>query len=197
MNVLIASGIVTLDFVTFSGACKKSISCPFQVAANGSLCVYTLPSLASILKPLGLDKTDVMIILSCNISNEGDHRKRGSESSSDWEVISGGETFSNFYFPSSFEKVKLLDPNIQITEVLKQQPGVFTMYITTSAVAPFVTLESHALLGRFSKNAFVALPGKPERITFRAFDASDLDLVEFQKGLKVRSIWDTALVSDR
>ncbi len=189
--------MATLDFITFAGACKKSISCPFQIPANGSMCVYTLPSIASVLKNLGLDRTDLIIMLSCNISNDGDHRKRGSESSSDWEVIPGGETFTNFYFPSSFEKVKLMNPNIQITEVLKQQPGVFTMYITSSCVAPFVTLESHALLGRFNKNAFVALPGKPERITFRAFDASDMDLVAFQKGLVVRSVWDTTLLSDR
>jgi hypothetical protein len=134
---------------------------------------------------MGLRRSDVFIILSCNVVAD----EVSSKSNDEWEIISNVQSFYNAFYPSSFELVKLSNPKIIVSEMIQADSHTVSFYITSSATALFVWLES-PFSGRFSKNAFLLLPGKSECINFKSW-TDEIDITVFEAKLDIRSLWDT------
>jgi hypothetical protein len=161
---------------------RKSLSVPFDVESNDSKCIYMFESLSQVIDAMGLKRSDVFLFLSCNLI--GNETKNNDE----WEMVSNVESFYNAFYPSSFELVKLNDPKIIVSEMIQVDLQTLGFHVNSSATALFVWLES-PFSGRFSKNAFLLLPGKTEFIKFQSWSEM-IDINAFETNLDIRSLWD-------
>jgi hypothetical protein len=163
---------------------KKSLSVPFNLERNDSKCIYIIESLSQLIDGMGICRSDFLIILSCNVVTD-----EGSPKSDDeWEIISNVKSFYNTFYPSSFELVKLSNPKIIVSEMIQVDSHTVSFYVTSSATALFVWLES-PFSGRFSRNAFILLPGKSACIDFKSW-TDRIDVKVFEAALAIRSLWD-------
>ncbi len=65
----------------------------------------------------------------------------------------------------------------------------FAVTLETDFTAPYVTLSSGDVAGRFSTNGFLLLPGEAREVTFHAW--RDVEARELEKALAVTSLRDS------
>ena len=180
--------MVHVEIVTYANTKKKVFSTPFAVKANGSLCVFQLPSLTETFKSFGLERNAAFILISCNLS--ANKSPRVSNDAPDWDMMSDYfGSLSNTFFPSSFETVTLSDPRLDLKDFKKDSEGQVSFVLTCSSIAPFIWIESPSK-GRFSRNAFLGIPGESYAVLFKVW-TGDFDIDRFKASLRVRSLWDT------
>lgn len=109
------------------------------------------------------------------------------------DAKSGEQLATNWFFPSNFTLVQLSPPNIKPSNFKQTSATSATFVLSSSAVAPFVYLQTHnmTLTGNFNDNGFVMLPSSmmTYNMSFTsqlAFSASDLE-----KQLLIRTVFDT------
>lgn len=160
---------------------------PFDVTENTSKCIYKIEYFSEFIQAMRLLRNEVFVLISCNLVG-GEEEARSND---EWAIVSSVETFCNSYYPSSFESVKLLDPKILVFELIQVDSQTITFYVTSSAIALFVWLES-PLSGRFSKNAFLLMPGHSEFIKFKSWTGIS-EPQYFETNLAIRSLWNTMI----
>lgn len=165
---------------------KKSIAAPFDVLANDSKCIYKIISFSETIKKIGLERSEFFVLLSCNILGS---KPISHKTNDEWELVSPVETIDNVWYPSSFQSVQIYDPKIRVSEIMLVDSQTVSFRVDSSAVALFVWLESQ-ISGKFSKNAFILLPGYFVVINFKSWTKID-SLNSFEHTLAIRSLWNT------
>lgn len=92
---------------------------------------------------------------------------------------------------------ELPEVTLSVSQPKKHADGKASVVVTASATAVYATIESSAVIGRFTPNAMLMLPGVPVEVHFTG--RTDFDLADWQQGLKLRSLRDTysATVKDQ
>lgn len=98
-------------------------------------------------------------------------------------------TFSGWFFPANFSNVTLEAATITVSKLTLVSAARATFTLSSSAVAPFIYLESRNVPGRFNNNGFLALKNTQYSMSFECW--AKLDLQFFSSGLKIRSLQDT------
>ncbi|XP_070174376.1 beta-mannosidase-like [Littorina saxatilis] len=94
---------------------------------------------------------------------------------------------NNWIYVTELRDANLAKANVKITAVREISPRVFTITLTTTAIAPFVWLEAGSIMGRFSDNGFLLV--KPSTtVKFSAWRDVDTDVL--LEHLSVRSLMD-------
>ncbi|KAL3837189.1 hypothetical protein ACJMK2_022560 [Sinanodonta woodiana] len=86
------------------------------------------------------------------------------------------------------DAVGLQKANIQITSIQAgPNTGIFTVTLSTDAIAPFVWLETYGVKGRFSDNGFLMVHSQ-KNVTFTAWEV--VDVPTLRKSMTVKSLMD-------
>jgi beta-mannosidase len=103
------------------------------------------------------------------------------------ELKVGGRVISaNTHFFRPFKELSLAAPHVS-TSVAATRGG-FKITLTTDKLARAVYLSAHGSAGSFNDNFINLIPGRPVAVEFRTSARTRLE--DFQKGLKVRSLFD-------
>ncbi|TPX30933.1 beta-galactosidase [Synchytrium microbalum] len=146
---------------------KLNVSCK----SASSDCVASFTSVATISSKSTLDMDDTFLTLSLNQNGL---------------TIATAE-----YFPTSFEKITLLQPHFRMS-AMEIKDGVISFELHSDVIAPYVWLEvlQPEYVGRFDDNGFVMLPGK-RRVEYRLWNAEQtVDVGSLEQLVSVRSLVD-------
>ncbi|MHC4247971.1 MAG: beta-mannosidase [Planctomycetota bacterium] len=99
-----------------------------------------------------------------------------------------GGSARNVHFLSPLKRAELAKPKIT-TRLAERGEREFAITLETDVSAPYVTLSSGDVKGRFSANGFLILPGEEREVTFHAWQ--DVESRELEKALSVTSLRDS------
>jgi beta-mannosidase len=108
-------------------------------------------------------------------------------------------THENWFSPAYLNVANLTDPKIELTVTYPSSSGsaaapTFTVS-ARAGVAAWVFLEHpEGVLGWFSENAFLLIPGQDRQITFEVWPESDTTNGGWVDGVTVRSMWNNTIV---
>jgi len=100
----------------------------------------------------------------------------------------GGGAAQNVHYLAPLKRTDLARPKIT-TRVTERGERESAVTLESDTPAPYVTLSSGDVAGRFSANGFLLLPGEPREVTFRAW--RDVEARDLEKALSVTSLRDS------